>query len=64
LSRIYGFGRDAHVVLFVLLDVSLHLAPTRTLVKELLSELFGFFALAEIQTNILLDFEWRFHVLW
>ena len=26
--------------------------------------LFGFFALAEIQTNILLDFEWRFHVLW
>ena len=63
LSRIDGFSRNTHVVLFALLYRALQLAPPRALLKELFGKLFRFTTLAEVRTHIVLHFERRFHVL-
>lgn len=63
LSRINGLCRDTHIIFLVLLYVPLRLSPPRTLIKELFRELFGIFAIAEVQADILLYFKRRLHIL-
>lgn len=63
LSRVHGFGRDAHVVLLVLLDVPLLLTPTGALLQELLGKLLGLFAFAQVGADVVLHLERRLHIL-